>query len=153
MRSDAAEDAYFDIYQTISDRGEYLQSSLDTRHNLPDLWVVAAVTSVLTALLNGYLTRFGEMASDATMSSIKLLVRKLRSRPDEPDIPDGESAINATRLLLQLMRESEQAEASTRLAVLEDCVRRELVRMGFPPEHAIDIARDVAARLIEEIEH
>jgi len=53
-----AEDIYFDVYTEVSDHGDYLQSGGGVRHSLPDIWIAAAVASVVAALANGYSRRW-----------------------------------------------------------------------------------------------
>ena len=140
---DQVEETYFLVYTEISEQGEYLQSRGSVRHSLPDVWVVAALASVLTTLLNAYLARFGELASDATISGIRRLSKRRQSSPAATE-PTAEETIEAMRLLLPLVQQVEEADQNARLAEVPSDVRDELERLGFPD----DVAAELALRIV-----
>lgn len=131
-----SEAIYFDVYDHVAERAEYLQPDDHTRLLLPEAIIAFAVASILKPLVEGFAKKLGEKGAEAAVAALKPAPDP--APPDAPPTP--EALIDEIAAALPAMI----AEAD-RLAGKRERIAAALVGQGLTPARAALIADSVIA--------
>ncbi|MBY0333472.1 MAG: hypothetical protein K2X49_22670 [Acetobacteraceae bacterium] len=131
-----SEAIYFDVYDHVAERAEYLQPDDHVRLLLPEAIIAFAVASILKPLVEGFAKKLGEKGAEAAVAALK-------PAPD-PAPPTPEALIDEIAAALPAMI----AEAD-RLAGKRDRIVAALVGQGLTPARAALIA-DAVITLVRQ---